>query len=1307
MSTPPDAPPLPLAAVRRRALNGKGAEARHLTAYHLWEAALRLRIAVLPPDDPAPLALPSIGHFARAATSATKPLSDPRALHLHTWLAQVARERAEAPRHTSVAKLAELLAGYRNKVIGHGAARASAFYEEGATALLEGFDAAWSEQAILPPRTRLAFIDEIAIGTDGARTARVLDLQGYAPLYDPAARDLPDGVLPKSLVAWIDERIEPLEPWLVFDPTELRERVLFFNGRVRGGARYLDYVGGEEVRGEALAAIAPRAEALCEALFERQPPSERAEPAAPSGDFFGDYQLLGKLGEGGMGVVYLARQIALDRLVALKMLPAVAGDDALAVARFEREVTALSRCDHPNVVKILAAGKFGATRYYAMELVDGPDLAELVSATTGVDVQVAEAVSTASRRRREAHEDLYAHLPIVEPSPHATLAQKNRWDAIATLFRDAARAVDYLHRQGIVHRDLKPANLMVAAGDHRLVVMDLGIAMLGDATRTLTRDRDGLLGTLRYMPPEQLERRLVGLDHRADVYSLGATFYELCAGRPRFDGHTEAQLVHQVLNEPPADARTIRPDLPADLSAILRMSTQKDPRLRYPSAEALAQDLDDFLARRPIRARDPSLFYVIALAARRHRALSALSLAALAASIALGVVWAGRERSLRDAAAAEAERARAEQQHAEEAQARAEGALVDVLAERGRSELVSGEPLRAARYLYEAYRLDPHGPEVAYLLRRALGHTSSAPLVLDTDSSVVIAIAFSPGGARLLYSNQAGEAHLVDSFDGRSLAEPLRHDCHPESLGFAPDHHLLTLCAGVVRVFPPRGGEPVATLDAPKLEVVCGHEHDLLIVSERGIEAFGTDGTRHASFIVSPRGRADAGPWWEARGEGLPITQAELQEARRTGFLLRASRQWQHRLGGELARRGERWVQAHGAVVEVWEAGGAPPSQPSLRLVGHRDLVTAAALARDGRVASASLDGRLRIWPRRRDDMDAEIGLARGVDGMALLPRGMVAAAGALLSADDATVLRPACFGGGAHRPRASAGGGRVVANGHVCDVATGAEIASLPSGDAALSADGSIAAVARGSAVELWSVEPRELVRRLEHTAPVFDLQFSSTARELLAVVHGRHVELWSRDGELIGRLTHEGPVEAVAFGRDPPMAVTAGNDRVVRVWSLSPEPALQFELRGHLDSVVVARLSLDGRLLVTGGYDRTARLWSPTTGALRAVLEGHEGPVLAAALDELGRRVFTGAADGKVRVFSADSGLLLASWSVPSWPLDLAVARQGRRLIVHSADGALRVYDVAGEARSPEELAPLIEALPFDLVDTRVVPR
>jgi serine/threonine protein kinase/tetratricopeptide (TPR) repeat protein len=639
--------PLPIAALALRARNAKSPKERHDLAYFAWEAAVRLAVA-LAPKDPSKLAVPSTGDWVSALARDERVRDDAALLAAQRLFSEEGLGRTSAPKTTTLPKVLEGLPAYRNAIIGHGGVRTGEFYASAGETLAGALPALLGA---LWPDGVLVFVDAIEVSTDGARRARLLDLSGTAArVLDPGGTPVPDDVLPRRLYHKAGDRFRSLHPWLVFQAAELRERVLFFNGRGKS-ARYLDYVGGEQMKGKELAELCPTVDADLDAILVARgaEPEEEKDPAR-----FGDYKILGKLGEGGMGEVYLAVQTNMDRLVALKMLPASAADDATAIARFDREIAALARCEHPNVVKILASGQIDGKRYYAMEVIEGADLAEVARGLeSGSDVDAA--ISMVSMKVRQAKKERFASVPDVAQTPSLPRG-RDRVPLLVEMFRDAARAVDHLHANGIVHRDIKPANLMVTAADHRVVIMDLGLAMLGDASRSITRDKSTILGTLRYLPPEQLQRSLLQVDRRADIYSLGATFYELLANKRFFDGDSEARLIEQVLREKPPDAHVANPALPRDLSVILAKCTDKEPRLRYETAEALARDLDAYLAGRPISARPPSLAYVLRLTVRRHRGIAATIAAAVVLAIA-GTAWfLVRERALRhDAEAARAD----------------------------------------------------------------------------------------------------------------------------------------------------------------------------------------------------------------------------------------------------------------------------------------------------------------------------------------------------------------------------------------------------------------------------------------------------------------------------------------------------------------------------------------------------------------------------------------------------------------------------------------------------------------------------
>jgi WD40 repeat protein len=309
-----------------------------------------------------------------------------------------------------------------------------------------------------------------------------------------------------------------------------------------------------------------------------------------------DYQIGREVGRGGMGIVYEAEQLSLGRRVALKVLPLAAALDERQLQRFKQEAQAAAHLHHPNIVPVYGIGCVGGVHYYAMQFIDGQTLAE----------RIEQARST---------------------SRPVDLRQATGWA------RQAAEALEHAHQTGVIHRDVKPANLMI---DNRgeLWVTDFGLAHF-QSSPGMTRSGD-LLGTLRYMSPEQALGGRRPIDHRTDVYSLGATLYELLTLRPALSGDDRQELLRQILSEEPRPPRRRNPAIPVDLEVIVGKAMAKDSDERYATAGELADDLQRFLDDQPIRARPATLAQRARRWGRRHRSL-AVSLALSAALLLVGL----------------------------------------------------------------------------------------------------------------------------------------------------------------------------------------------------------------------------------------------------------------------------------------------------------------------------------------------------------------------------------------------------------------------------------------------------------------------------------------------------------------------------------------------------------------------------------------------------------------------------------------------------------------------------------------------
>jgi two-component system, LytTR family, response regulator len=280
------------------------------------------------------------------------------------------------------------------------------------------------------------------------------------------------------------------------------------------------------------------------------------DPALNSGDGLGHYRIVSRLGEGGMGEVYLATDTRLDRSVALKVLPPAMAQDPGRMERFEREAKAASALNHPNVAHIYEIGEAGGIHFLAMEFIEGSPLQSRIDGK-----------------------------PLAVPE-------------ISGIGAQIADALDAAHAKGIVHRDIKPANIMITPRGH-VKVLDFGLAKLVPASHGLSQTQmetrvsaaGMLLGTVQYMSPEQALGREV--DHRSDIFSLGVVLYQMSTGRVPFAGSTPSETIARILEAQPEAMARFNYDLPEELDRIVRKCLEKDRERRYQSARDVMVDLKE------------------------------------------------------------------------------------------------------------------------------------------------------------------------------------------------------------------------------------------------------------------------------------------------------------------------------------------------------------------------------------------------------------------------------------------------------------------------------------------------------------------------------------------------------------------------------------------------------------------------------------------------------------------------------------------------------------------------------------------
>ncbi len=358
----------------------------------------------------------------------------------------------------------------------------------------------------------------------------------------------------------------------------------------------------------------------------------------------GDFRITREIGRGGMGAVYEAEQISLRRRVALKILPFAAVMDARQLQRFKNEAMAAANLSHPHIVDVYAIGCERGIHFYAMRYIEGQSMAELIAQLRQLREDDQHVIDGSIARLIGSSSDLPTTTDETRARADSTTRsgkQKNRhyYQSIAALFADTAEALDHAHRNGVVHRDIKPSNLLLDA-EGTIWVADFGLAHLDtDAGLTMTGD---LIGTLRYMSPEQVMAKRVPMDHRTDIYSLGATLYELLSLDPAIRGDDRQEILRQITFEEPPPLRKCDPTIPNDLETIVLKAMEKNPAHRYASCQEMADDLRRFFHDQPIQAQPPTLRSRLAKWSRRHQAIvytAAVALALFVLTLLPLAVW--------------------------------------------------------------------------------------------------------------------------------------------------------------------------------------------------------------------------------------------------------------------------------------------------------------------------------------------------------------------------------------------------------------------------------------------------------------------------------------------------------------------------------------------------------------------------------------------------------------------------------------------------------------------------------------------